>query len=71
MKDLMARRRRRRESRAADEDEFTEVELVGEPFPFGLVQDALVVVISARETFSLSDAACFCICGHFRFEILI
>lgn len=31
------------------QDEFAEVELVGEPFPFGLVQDAFVVVVSGDE----------------------
>lgn len=38
-----------------DQDEFAEVELVGEPFAFGLVQDAFVVVISASKTSSTSD----------------
>lgn len=37
-----------------DQDEFVEVELVGESFPFGLVQDVLVVVVSASEMFSVS-----------------
>lgn len=37
-----------------DEDEFAEVELVGESFPFGLVQDAFVVIVSASKT-------CFCV----------
>lgn len=41
-------------SRIVDEDEFTEVELVGESFPFGLVQDAFVVVVSGSKMFSLS-----------------
>lgn len=38
-----------------DQDEFAEVELVGESFPFGLVQDAFVVVISGSQMFSVSD----------------
>lgn len=37
-----------------DQDEFVEVELVGESLPFSLVQDALVVVVSASEMFSVS-----------------
>lgn len=40
-----------------DEDEFAEVELVGEPFPLGLVQDAFVVVVSGSDMFSVSDYA--------------
>lgn len=32
-----------------DQDHFAEVELVGESFPFGLVQDAFVVVISESQ----------------------
>lgn len=39
----------RQVSRIVDEDEFAEVELVGESFPFGLVQDAFVVVVSASK----------------------
>lgn len=31
-----------------DEHEFVEVELVGEPLPFGLVENPLVVVVSAE-----------------------
>lgn len=38
-----------------DQDEFVEVELVGESFPFGLVQDMLVVVVSASQRFSVLD----------------
>lgn len=32
-----------------DQDEFAEVELVGESLPFGLVQDAFVVVVSGSK----------------------
>lgn len=39
---------------AVDQDEFVEVELVGESLPFSLVQDALVVVVSASEMFPVS-----------------
>ena len=42
-------------SRIVDQDEFAEVELVGEPFPFGLVQDAFVVVVSGSRMFLVSD----------------
>lgn len=53
-----------------DQDEFAEVELVGESFPFGLVQDALVVVVSGSQTLSMSDytdrvslhSMCVCSC---------
>lgn len=38
-----------------DQDEFAEVELVGESFPFGLVQDAFVVVVSGSKMLSVSD----------------
>lgn len=38
-----------------DQDEFAEVELVGESFPFGLVQDAFVVVVSGSKMFSVSN----------------
>lgn len=36
---------------AVDQDEFAEVEPVGESLPFGLVQDALVVVVPERRAF--------------------
>lgn len=60
-------------SRVVDQDEFAEVELVGEPFPFGLVQDAFVVVVSASENVFLCQTAlspcpafvpdvCVCVC---------
>ena len=42
-------------SRIVDQDEFAEVKLVGEPFPFGLVQDAFVVVVSGSRMFPVSD----------------
>lgn len=51
-------------SRVVDEDEFAEVELVSEPFPFGLVQDALVVVVSASKMFSVSDCTLGCVSVH-------
>lgn len=38
-----------------DQDELAEVELVGESFPFGLVQDAFVVVVSGSQMLSASD----------------
>lgn len=47
-----------------DEDEFAEVELVSEPFPFGLVQDALVVVVSGSKMFSVSDCTLGCVSVH-------
>lgn len=47
-----------------DEDEFAEVELVSEPFPFGLVQDALVVVVSGSKMFSVSDGTLGCVSVH-------
>lgn len=34
-----------------DQDEFAEVELVGESFSFSLVQDAFVVVVSGSKRF--------------------
>lgn len=37
-----------------DQDEFAEVELVGESFPFGLVQYAFVVVVSGIKKFSVN-----------------
>lgn len=55
MSDLVARWWWRwRSCVVVDQDEFVEVKLVGESFPFGLVQDALVVVVSASEMFSVS-----------------
>lgn len=55
MSDLVARGWWRwRSCVVVDQDEFVEVKLVGESFPFGLVQDALVVVVSASEMFSVS-----------------
>lgn len=60
--DLVGGWRRRRRSRVVvDQDEFVEVELVGESFPFRLVQDALVVVVSASEMFSVSGCQ-VCVC---------
>lgn len=58
--DLMVgrRRRRRRAARIVDQDEFAEVELVGESFPFGLVQDAFVVVVSVSTVCSVSGCVC-------------
>lgn len=32
-----------------DQNQFVEVKLVGEPFPFGLMKDPLVVVISVKQ----------------------
>lgn len=52
-----------------DQDEFAEVELVGESFPFGLVQDAFIVVVSGSKMLSVSDytptvSLCTgCVCG--------
>lgn len=50
-----------------DQDEFAEVELVGESFTFGLVQDAFVVVVSGSKMFSVSNytlhySHCVCLC---------
>ena len=33
-----------------DQDQLVKVELVGEPFPFGLVKDPLIVVVSVGQT---------------------
>lgn len=62
--DLMARWWWGWMSWVVDEDEFAEVELVSEPFPFGLVQDALVVVVSASKMFSVSDCTLGCVPVH-------
>lgn len=45
------RSRWRRAARIVDQDQFAEVELVGESLSFGLVQDAFVVVVSGSTTF--------------------
>lgn len=62
--DLMARWWLGWMSWVVDEDEFAEVELVSEPFPFGLVQDALVVVVSGSKMFSVSDCTLECVSVH-------
>ena len=41
-----------------DQHQLVEVELVGEPLPFGLVEDSLVVVISAGSRFTRLLAIC-------------
>lgn len=38
------------DERVVDEHKFVEVELVGEPLSFGLVEDPLVVVVSKDKT---------------------
>lgn len=43
-----------KDSGVVDQDEFVEIELVGESFPFGLVQDSFVVVVSGITKFSVT-----------------
>lgn len=43
------------DERVVDKHKFVEVELVGEPLPFGLVEDPLVVVVSKRQ----KDGQCY------------
>lgn len=52
-----------------DQDEFAEVELVGESLPFGFVQDAFVVVVSGSEMFPVSDCT-LTVCVYARLGCL-